>query len=110
MKTKFTLDKLLDSINNAGNDVDVYVDAIDGIAVCPPVIFTKEGREHFKAALSLPVEGYCVMGEDQDYEDLYEYEEKRKGDGGRLLLTWELLKSLAGYCPSSKFEKWFKEE
>lgn len=108
MKKIFTLENLIDSINNAGDDIDVYVDGIDGIAVCPPINFTKEGRKHFEAALSLPVEGYCIVGEDKDYNDLYEYEEG-KGDGGRLILAWELLKSLAGYCPSSKYDKWFEE-
>lgn len=86
MKKIFTLENLIDSINNAGDDVDVYVDGIDGIAVCPPINFTEEGRKHFETALSLPVEGYCVVGEDKDYNDLYEYEED-KGDGGQLILA-----------------------
>lgn len=109
MKKVFTLENLLDSINNIRKDVDVYVDGLDGIAVCPPVNFTEAGRKHFETALSLPVEGYCVMGEDKDYADLSEYEENNKGDGGRLLLAWELLKSLAGYCACSDFERWFEK-
>ena len=109
MKKVFTLENLFDSINNLGKDVDMYVDGLDGIAVCPPINFTEIGRKHFKAALSLPVEGYCVMGEDKDYDDLSEYEDKDKGDGGRLLLAWTLLRSLAGYCACSDFDNWFKE-
>lgn len=109
MKKLFTLENLIDSINNAGDDVDVYVDCIDGIAVCPPVNLTEAGRKYFEAALSLPMEGYCVMGEDKDYDDLIEYEEENKGDGGRLVLAWEFLKSQAGYCPSSDHEKWFEK-
>lgn len=109
MKKLFTLENLIDSINNAGNDVDVYVDGREGIAVCPPVNFTEAGRKYFEAALSLPVEEYCIMGEDKDYNDLAEYEEEDKGDGGKLLLAWELLISQAGYCPSSDYEKWFKK-
>lgn len=108
MNKVFTLGNLLDSINNSGNDVDVYVDGIDGIAVCSPVKLTDEGRKHFEAALSLPVKGYWVMGEDKDMDDLYEYEEEGKGNGGRLVLAWELIKSLAGYCPISNFERWFE--
>lgn len=110
MKKKYTFEDLISSINNLGNDVDVYVDGIDGIAVCPPVSLTGEGRKHFEAALSLPVQGYCVMGEDEDYNKLYEYEEEDKGDGGRLLLAWEFLKSQAGYCSCSKFAKWFEKK
>lgn len=109
MKKIFTLENLIASINNIGKDVDVYVDGLDGIAVCPPVNFTDEGRKYFETVLSLPVEGYRIMGEDKDYDDLSEYEEKDKGDGGRLLLAWKLLKSLAGYCPCSDYERWFEE-
>ena len=88
---------------------DVYVDGIDGIAVCPPVSLTEEGRKHFENALLLPVEGNCIMGEDKDYDDLSEYEEKNKGDGGRLVLAWEFLRSQAGYCSCSDFDKWFEQ-
>ena len=109
MKKKFTLENLIDSINNANNDVDVYVDGIDGIAVCPPVSLTEEGRKHFEAVLSLPVEGYCIMGEDKDYDDLSDYDEEDKGDGGRLILAWDFLRSQAGYCPCSDFDKWFEK-
>ena len=109
MKKSFTLENLIDSINNAGDDVDVYIDGIDGIAVCPPVNFTEAGRKYFEAALSLPVEKYCVMGEDKDYDDLAEYEDEDKGDGGRLVLAWELLQSQAGYCLSSDYKKWFEQ-
>ena len=109
MKKVFTLKHLIASINNVGRDVDVYVDGIDGIAVCPPVRLTKEGKEHFARALSLPVEGYCVMGESKDYEDLFEYEEENKGVGGRLILAWDLLKSQAGFCACSDHDKWFEK-
>jgi len=109
MKKVYTLENLFDSINNIRKDVDVYVDGLDGIAVCPPINFTEAGIKYFEAAMSLPVKGYCVMGEDKDYEDLSEYEDNGTGDGGRLLLAWKLLKSLAGYCACSDFEKWFKE-
>lgn len=107
MKKLFTLKNLIDSINNAEKDVDVYVDGINGIAVCPPMNLTEAGRKYFEVALSLPVKGYCVMGENKDYDDLAEYEEEGKGNGGRLLLAWKLLISQAGYCPSSDYEKWF---
>lgn len=110
MKKIFTLEDLLDSINSNGNDVDVDVDGVNCIAVCPPVCLTEKGRKQFETALSLPVEEHCVKGEDKDYQDVSEYMENGKGDGGRLLLAWKLLKSLAGYCGCSDYEKWFEDK
>lgn len=46
-KQRSTLAQLIDSINLIGEDVDVYVDGIDGIAVCPPVSLTPEAAETF---------------------------------------------------------------
>lgn len=99
---------LINAINLRGEDADVYVDGIDGMAVCPPVNLTDEGRRHFAAALSLPTEGYCIMGEEKDYDDLFDFIKTGKGEGGRLMLAWDLLKAQAGYCTSSDYDKWFK--
>lgn len=101
------LKDLFEFINANDEDIDVYVDGIDGIAVCAPIELTKEGKKHFADALKMEVKNYCVMGNEQDYEDLEKYEENDEGDGGRLMLAWQLLKSLAGYCACDDFEKWF---
>lgn len=93
---------LFEFINANECDVDVYVDGIDGIAVCAPVKLTNKGKRHFAKALELEVKSYTIMGNDKDYEDL----EKGKG---RLVLAWELLKSLAGYCSCENFDKWFED-
>lgn len=97
------LKDLFDFINANEEEIDVYVDGIDGIAVCAPVSLTEEGKKHFADALELEVENYTVMGDDKDYDDL------DNGEGGRLMLAWVLLASLAGYCDVDDFDKWFKE-
>ena len=97
------LKDLFDFINANEEDIDVYVDGIDGIAVCAPVSLTEEGEKHFADALELEVENYTVIGEDEDYDDL------DNGEGGRLMLAWELLASLAGYCSVDDFDRWFEE-
>lgn len=96
------LKDLFDFINANEEDIDVYVDFIDGIAVCPPVVLTEEGKKHFADALELEVKNYTVIGDDKDYQDL----ENKKG---RLMLAWKLLTSLAGYCSCSDYDKWFEE-
>lgn len=97
------LKDLFDFINANEEDVDVYVDGIDGIAVCAPVALTEEGKKHFADALELEVKNYTVMGDDKDYDDL------DNGEGGRLMLAWELLAGLAGYCSVDDFDRWFEE-
>lgn len=95
------LKDLFDFINANEEDIDVYVDGIDGIAVCAPVSLTEEGKRHFADALELEVKNYTIFGNDKDYEDL-------ENNNGRLSLAWDLLKSLAGYCPVRDFDRWFK--
>ena len=93
------------------DDVDVYVDGIDGIAFCPEAFqLTNAGEEKFRDCFNLEMDGDTVMGEEKDYDDLYEFDEENKGNGGRLQLAWEFLCAMAGFCSSKDFSKWFIEE
>lgn len=105
VKNEYTLKDLLRAINLFDKDTDVEVDGSDCcIAVCPPVELSPAGLEHFAEALTLPVEGTCIMGRnDRDY-DLQE-----DGDGA-LALAEELVVSLAGYCSCEAYEKWFEKD
>ena len=96
------LKDLFDFINANEEDIDVYVDGIDGIAVCAPVSLTEEGKKHFADALELEVKNYTVMGDDKDYDDL-------ENEEGKLVLAWDLLTGLAGYCSYNDYNKWFEE-
>lgn len=96
------LKDLFEFINANEEDIDVYVDGIDRIAVVAPVILTEEGKKHFADALELEVKKYTVIGDDKDYDDL-------ESDSGRLYLAWELLTGLAGYCSYNDYNKWFEE-
>lgn len=97
-----TVKDLFEFINANHADMDISVDGFDSIAVCAPVKLTDCGKKHFERALTLKVEDYTILGEDEDYEDL-------DGENNRLALAWDLLTSLAGYCSCENFEKWFEE-
>lgn len=105
-----TLQGFFDFINANEENFDLYVDGIDSIAVCAPVKLTEEGKKKFGSVLDMEVKRYTIMGNDKDYDDLEAYDEEDKGDGGRLLLAWELLKALAGQCLCEDYDKWFEQE
>lgn len=96
---KTTLRDLLHAINILGDDRDVYVDGIDGIAVCPPVELTPAGSKHFKKALDATVE---VEYKDDCHRDTYVSDDEEDVNEK----AWELLTSLAGYCSEDDFNKW----
>ncbi len=98
-----TLKDLLHAINILGDDRDVTVDGIDAIAVCPPVKFTPEGLEHFRKTLNATVE---VEYKNDSHLDTYVSDEEEDVNER----AWNLLASLAGYCPEKDFNKWFEGE
>lgn len=115
--------QFLSMMNAFENDVDVVVDGTDTYIACVggDIKFTPKGKEYFKDALELPMQGYCVFGEPQDYEDLDKwdewYYENWDNEGNtqsepysRLRKASELFNALAGYCPSNKYEQWFEGE
>lgn len=102
--TNYTVRDLFRAINLFGKDRDVFVDGENTIAVCPPIAMTPEGREYFKRALDLPVDedGDIISNDDKDYDD--------ENEDSALKLAWEMLTSLAGYCPCRLFDEWFEGE
>ena len=98
MKPKtYTLEDLLRAINVLEEDIDVSVDGYGTIAVVAPIELTPTAKEKFATTLKLPVRGTSV------------YSNKDGDDGGKeCKLAWDLLSSLAGYCPSQQFDKWFE--
>lgn len=90
MKAK--LKDLLHAINIIGDDMDVCVDGVGEICVCPPIKLTAAGREYFKSALNAKVD-CCIVCDKDDARS----EEAMK-----------LLESLAGYCSTTDFERWFE--
>lgn len=105
--------KLIDFLTSNTEDVDLYVDGIDGIAVCSAddiPMLTPLGIEHFKACFDLEVEYNLIEGTDEDYDAMYDYEDGKTEDGGRMYLAWEFISALAGYCSCSDFDKWFDIE
>lgn len=101
MSMTTTLKDLLHAINIFGDDRDVLVDGQDVIAICPPIKFTPEGLKHFRKALNASVE---VEYQDDLHRDTYVSDD----DEGVNEEVWNLLTSLAGYCPGCRFDKWFE--
>ena len=102
--------KLIDFLANNTEDIDLYVDGIDGIAVVAAddlPMLTPEGYEHFRDCFDLNVEGNLIEGDDEDYDAMYDFEDDKREDGGRMYLAWEFISSLAGYCSVTDFNKWF---
>ena len=100
----YTVRDLFRAINIFGKDRDVFVDGNDSIAVCPPIAMTPEAREYFKKALDLPIDedGDIISNNDDDYDE--------ENEDSALSLAWEMLTSIAGYCPTRQFDKWFEGE
>lgn len=95
------LKDLLHAINVLGDDRDVYVDGYGTIAVCPPIKLTQEGLRHFNKSLNAAVE---VIYKDDCLHSTYISDDEEDVDEE----AWNLLVSLAGYCPKSDFDKWFE--
>ena len=113
-KPQLTLREMLHFLNCQEEDRDIYVDAMegaDGIAVCGgDIALTHDGFEKFGKVLDMKMDGNTIIGNNADYNAMYDYEELEKGDGGRLYLALELIRALAGYCNSSDYDKWFEGE
>lgn len=104
-KSKYNLGEFINMVNKLDLDIDVSVDGTDCyIAVCGGTKLTAEGKKHFSKALKLPMDGHCVISNnDKDYDD---YD---KNGTGALANAEELLYSLAGYCDCDDWDKWFKD-
>lgn len=108
-KQKLTVRELIHYLNCTEEDRDIYVDGIDGIAVCGgEIALTPAGMEKFKTVLDMELNGDCIIGTDDDYEALSKYQEEDEGRGGKLQLAWTFLAALAGYCSCENYDKWFK--
>ena len=97
--------------NENSYDVDVYDDYDErlGCAYCGDecISLTEEGLKEFKDALALEVEWTdgnptCIVKIPTDKGD---DESERLAE-----LAKRLILALAGYCPSSKYDLWFKED
>lgn len=108
-KVVLTLREMIHYLNAMEEDVDIYVDGLDGCAVVGgDIALTPAGKRKFGKVLDMHLEGHTVVGTDKDYEDLDAFEEDGKGDGGRLNLAMFFIRALAGYCSCENYDKWFE--
>lgn len=100
---KETLRELIHHLNAHEEDVDVSVDGMgNSIAIVGGEIgLTELGRQKFGAVLDMELDGYTIIGTDEDYDLLDEGK-------GNLTLVWEFLTAMAGYCSCTDYEKWFE--
>lgn len=94
-----------DFLQNVKNDIDVYNNVTDdeGICYCPPVRFTAEGEEHFKWTLD---HVFLNVNEEDCYAEVICNE---SNCNWKLIKqgAFDLLYSIAGYCSSENYDKWF---
>ena len=110
-KELLTLREFIHLKNCEEDDIDMSVDGTDCYiaVVFGDIKLTPKGEQEFGSCLDgLFVYGHSIMGDDNDYEAYYAWEEEGWGEGGRLHAAEVLLKALAGYCPVSKFHEWFE--
>lgn len=86
-------------------DIDVCDDVSEElyVAFCGPVALTDEGSAEFAGALDLPVEMYddfALVGCDGP-EGVWQK---------RLYVARRLFYAAAGYCSTSDYKRWFREE
>lgn len=93
---KRTLREIVHAINVIGEDYDLYVDGLDGIAICPPITITSEGENKFKEVLDTPCDWF------KDSQTIsYENEKLDKK-------AYNFIMALGGYCSSENFDKLFE--
>lgn len=89
---------------------DIDIDVVDNvceelwIAFCGPMKLTKEGMKKFGDVLDFPVSlvngNVAIIDVDDESEGTWEH---------KLDLAKEMFDSMAGYCTSEEYDKWFEE-
>ena len=89
-------------------DIDVYDNVCDdiGIAFCGPMKLTEAGEQHFEEVLNYPVTLKKYSG---DVVAIVIVDNPDKGWEKRLNKAKDFFYSLAGYCDSDDYDKWFVE-
>ena len=92
------------------SDIDICDDVCEElfIAYCGPMGLTKEGEEHFKEILNLPV---TVYTDSNGYSNAVLHIDDSRSNvwKKRLALAKELFEGVAGYCSETDYEKYFIE-
>ena len=86
-------------------DIDVYDDVCEELAIafCGAYDLTDEAKEHFAEALEYDCE--IMNGLDGRAEIVIVHADSMK----QVRKARELFESLAGYCASDDYDRWFKE-
>lgn len=91
-------------LQNIKNDIDVYNNVTDeAVCYCPPIKFTEEGEKHFRWTLD-----HVFLNVNE--EDCYAIVICNENNCNWKLIkhgAFDLLYSIAGYCSSVNYDKWF---
>lgn len=98
--SEISLHELLHAINILGNDIDVYVDGYDLIAVYPPVKLTPEAKKTFEVTLNTRV----FVSYENGYHNLTYVCGVRESEDD---CAYHFLSMLSGNCPSKQYDEWF---
>ena len=103
-----------DALENFSSDFDFasnYTDEYEYPTVCPPVELTDAGKAEWKDVLRLPVESVFHSSVHGCYVVVVDINKipKKRADRAESRLN-SFCYALAGYCPESKYNLWFKRE
>lgn len=101
MKNRADLKTFLHVLAVIGEDVDLYVDGLEGLAYCGTRL-TPEGEEQFKEALTLCYveDGYVIEWSNDDTDD-------EDGIPSCAYNAQDMLHAMAGLCSVDDYNKWF---
>lgn len=103
---RITLGEWMHKVQMRDEDRDIAVDGCDMIAYCGTRL-TPAGIAVYGSVLGLPMEGDCVVSDDDaDYE--FFDEEGEPNQDSKLIKAWEMLSSMAGYCDSDFYDSMFE--
>lgn len=102
---KLKVRELFDKPGDALDDFDIYQDCldIDGVAFCPPLRLTDEGKAHYSKYLDLEVDFA------DDKQNAWVLVDHLKNGEKLAEGVMEMFCDAAGYCSEEDYAKWFKE-
>jgi hypothetical protein len=100
---KLKVKELFDKPGDVLDDFDIYQDCldIDGVAFCPPLRLTDEGKAHYRKYLDLEVDF------DDEKQNAWVLVDHLKNGEKLAEGVMEMFWDAAGFCSEKDYDKWF---